>query len=402
MSALSPAESPAPSTPGPASPGLITDTATLAAFCQRLASAEFITVDTEFMRETTFWARLCLVQVGGPDEAHCIDPLAPGLDLAPLYALLANENVLKVFHAARQDLEIFLHESGRLPKPVFDTQVAAMVCGFGDQVGYETLVAKLANARLDKSQRFTDWSRRPLTDRQVKYALGDVTHLRKAFTALVHRLERTGRLSWLNEEMSLLTDERTYTIEPREAWRRIKARVRSPRMLAVLRELAAWREETARSLDWPRQRVAKDDALLELAAHPPESADDIKRARLAKPLAAERFVAAVLAAVRRGKEVPDADCPRLPAYDDQDQGPRATVELLKLLLKIESERHDVAARLIASSDDIEAIAVSDTADVPALHGWRREVFGEAALKLKHGKLAIGLSPTGKQVEVFER
>ncbi len=381
---------------------LISDTATLAEFCNRQATAEFVTVDTEFMRETTFWAKLCLVQVAGPDEAVCIDPLAPGIDLKPLYELFANEKVLKVFHAARQDLEIFLHEGGALPRPVFDTQVAAMVCGFGDQVGYETLVAKLADAKLDKSQRFTDWSRRPLTDRQVKYALSDVTHLRKAYQSLAKRLERSGRSAWLTEEMEILVNENTYRLDPKDAWTRIKARTRSGRMLAVLRELATWREETARALDWPRGRIAKDDALLELAAHPPATIDDLKRSRLAKQLASERFANGVLGAAKRGLSIPESEWPALPEQDSSNMGPRAVVELLRLLLKLKSEQHNVASRLIATSEDVDAIALSDTADVPALHGWRRELFGEDALKLKQGKLAIALSDNGKKIEIFAR
>ncbi len=382
---------------------LLTDTAALAAFCDRLKGADFITVDTEFMRETTYWAKLCLVQVAGPDEAYCIDPLAPNMNLKPLYDLLADRAVLKVFHAGRQDLEIFFNATGEVPAPVFDTQIAAMVCGFGDQIGYEALVSKLAGANLDKSQRFTDWSQRPLTERQVTYALGDVTHLRKVYRALRQRLEKSGRASWLDEEDAVLTSPKTYTIEPLEMWRRLRARTRAPRMLAVLRELAAWREITAQSLDMPRQRVAKDDAILELAANMPATVDDIKRSRLAKPLASGRYVEGVLAAVVKGRAVPDSECPRLDRDDSWDNpAPRAVTELLKLLLKARSETHDVAQKLIASSDDVDAIAVSDTADVPALHGWRRELFGEDALRLKHGKLAIGLSADGKHVEVFER
>lgn len=382
---------------------LITDTEALAAFCDRLAHADFVTVDTEFMRETTYWAKLCLVQLAGPDEAHCVDPLAPGINLKPLYDLMANPRVLKVFHAGRQDLEIFYTATTHVPTPIFDTQVAAMVCGFGDQVGYETLVSKLAGANLDKSQRFTDWSQRPLTERQIKYALGDVTHLRKVYLALSKKLEKSGRLTWLEEEANALTDPATYRVEPREAWRRIRARTRAPRLLCVLRELAAWREQTAQSMDLPRQRVAKDDALLELAASMPVTPDDIKRSRLAKPLASGKYVDGVLAAIAKGRAVPDGDCPRPDRQDNGDNpAPRAIVELLKLLLKTKADRHHVAQRLIATSDDVEAIALSDAADVPALAGWRRELFGEDALKLKHGKLAIGLSANGKDVEVFER
>jgi ribonuclease D len=381
---------------------LITDTATLAAFCDRMKGADFITVDTEFMRETTYWAKLCLVQIGGPEEASCIDPLAPDMNLRPLYDLLADQSLLKVFHAGRQDLEIFFTAMGSVPSPVFDTQIAAMVCGFGDQVGYEALVSKLAGANLDKSQRFTDWAQRPLTERQITYALGDVTHLRKVYLALKKRLEKSGRATWLDEEDAVLANPDTYKVDPREMWRRLRARTRAPRMLAVLRELAAWREITAQQHDMPRQRVAKDDAILELAANMPVTVDDIKRSRLAKPLASGKYVEGVLAAVAKGRSIPDADCPRLENNGWDNQAPRAVVELLKLLLKARSEANDVAQRLIATSDDLDEIALSDTADVPCLHGWRRELFGEDALKLKHGKLAIGLSANGKSVEVFER
>ena len=382
---------------------LITDTASLAEFCGHLKTTEFITVDTEFMRETTYWAKLCLVQVAGPDDAQCIDPLAPSLDLTPLYELLANPEVLKVIHVGRQDLEIFYTSTGMVPTPVFDTQIAAMVCGFGDQVGYETLVSRLTGGRLDKSQRFTDWARRPLTDRQVEYALGDVTHLRTVYTKLIKRLEQTGRKSWLDEEDAILANPTTYKVDPREIWRRIRARTRAPRLLAVLRELAEWRELTAQSLDMPRQRVAKDDALLELAASLPKTAEDIKRSRIAKPLASGKYVDGVLEAVSKGQAVPEAEWPRLEGGNGrEEQAPKALVELLKLLLKTKAETHDVAQKLIASSDDVEAIAQSDSADVRALHGWRRELFGNDALKLKHGKLAIGLSADGKAVDVFER
>ncbi len=382
---------------------LITDSAALEALCERLAKADFVTVDTEFMRETTYWAKLCLVQVAGPDEAYCIDPLADGINLKPLYDLLANPAVLKVFHAGRQDLEIFYTATTTVPTPVFDSQVAAMVCGFGDQVGYETLVSKLAGANLDKSQRFTDWSQRPLSDRQIKYALGDVTYLRKVYTELSRMLDSSGRRVWLEEEVATLTDPATYRVEPRDAWQRIRARTRSRRLLCVLRELAAWRELTAQAMNMPRQRVAKDDALLELAANMPVTVDDIKRTRLAKPLASGKYVEGVLAAVAKGRAVPESECPVVERENGWEAAAsRGVVELLKLLLKARSETHHVAQRLIATSDDVEAIALSDTADVPALSGWRRELFGEDALKLKHGKLAIGLSADGKNVEVFQR
>ncbi|MBD24284.1 MAG: ribonuclease D [Candidatus Marinimicrobia bacterium] len=382
---------------------LITDSAALANFCDSLKSATFITVDTEFMRETTYWAKLCLVQVSGPDYAHCIDPLAPNLDLSPLYELLANPKVMKVFHAGRQDLEIFYTATGAVPTPVFDTQIAAMVCGFGDQVGYETLVSKLTGSRLDKTQRFTDWSRRPLTNRQVEYALGDVTHLRTVYTKLVKKLEQTGRAAWLDEENAILSSPDTYKICPREVWRRIRARTREPRLLAVLRELAEWRELKAQSLDIPRQRVAKDDALLELAASLPKTVEDIKRSRIAKALASGKYADGVLEAISRVKEMPKSEYPRTEGdYNQGNQAPKSLVELLKLLLKTKAETHNVAQKIIASKDDIDAIAQSDLADVPALHGWRRELFGDDALKLKHGIIAIGLSADGKSIEVFER
>ncbi|MCC7167335.1 MAG: ribonuclease D [Rhodospirillales bacterium] len=380
---------------------LIADTDALAAFCRRLAGARYVTVDTEFMREKTFWPILCLVQLAGPDEAAAIDPMADGIDLAPLAELMANTKVLKVFHAARQDVEIFLYKFGAVPKPLFDTQVAAMVCGFGEQVGYETLAAKLARARIDKSLRFTDWARRPLSDRQLAYALSDVTHLRVAFEKLEARLERTGRLSWLDEEMAILTDPATYQIAPEDYWRRLKPRSSAPRFLAILREVAAWREREARERDLPRNRVIRDESLLEIAAHGPASAEELAHTRgLSKSQAEGRWGQALLAAVARAKAIPEADCPRPIERPEPRRGAGPLVELLKVLLKTRSESHDVAQRLIATTDDLDAIADDDGADVPALHGWRREIFGADALRLKHGKLALAFAPDGKSVRLL--
>ncbi|MFQ5958666.1 MAG: ribonuclease D [Alphaproteobacteria bacterium] len=368
---------------------VITATKDLAALCKRLATADYITVDTEFMRERTFWSHLCLMQVAGPDEAVAIDPLADGIDLAPFYELMADERVLKVFHAARQDIEIFYHLTERVPKPLFDTQVAAMVCGFGDSVSYEALAAKLAKARIDKSMRFTDWSHRPLTDRQLRYALDDVRHLRVIYQRLDRRLEKSGRAAWVAEEMAALTDSRQYEMHPEEAWRRIKTRTTDRRVLAILREVAAWREHEAQKRDLPRNRIVRDEALLEIAARAPTSVKELSRTRgLSRGIAEGAMGRAILAAVRRGREVPDDDCPEVREPRPTPRGVGPVVELMKVLLKMKSEEHGVAQRLVASAADLERIAGDDDADVAALHGWRRDVFGNDALALKKGKLAL--------------
>lgn len=381
---------------------LITTTEALAAFCARLSTAEFVTVDTEFMREKTYWPQLCLVQVGGPDEAWCIDPLAEGIDLTPLHDLMRDTKILKVFHAARQDLEIFYNAMGSFPTPLFDTQVAAMVCGFGDSVGYETLAVKLAKASIDKSMRFTDWARRPLTDKQVRYALSDVTHLRVVYEKLARRLEKTGRAHWLSEEMAILTDPANYSVTPSEAWRRLKTRTKTPRFLGVVKELAAWREVEAQTRDVPRQRILRDETLLEIAAHAPTTAEQLERTRgFSRGQAEGKLGKAILEAVERGKVLPESDLPKPPERKDIPPGLGPITDLLKVLLKMRSEEHDVAAKLIASTDDLELIADDDEADVPALKGWRREIFGKDALDLKHGRLALCLSKDGKRVEAVE-
>ena len=378
---------------------LITDNTALQELCGRLSQATYITVDTEFMREKTYWPILCLVQVAGPDEAWAIDPLAEGLDLSPLFDLFADENILKVFHAGRQDLEIFYHLAGRLPKPVFDSQIAAMVCGYGDSVGYDTLIGSLTGVRIDKSSRFTDWSVRPLSDRQIDYALGDVTHLRVAYEKLKATLESNGRADWLVEEMAVLTAAETYYVDPARAYLRLKVRNPKPRLLAVLREVAGWRQTQAETRDLPRNRVLRDEALLEIAHHVPKTTADLERVRgLGKRMAENASGQELLDAVKRGLAVPDAECPkpknraRLPA----DIGP--TAELLKVLLKMKCVESGVAQKLVASSADVDLIAAyGEEADAPALHGWRRDLFGEDALKLKEG--AMSLAVRNKKVAV---
>jgi ribonuclease D len=381
---------------------VISESASLAGFCQRLAEADYVTVDTEFMRVRTYWPQLCLVQLAGPDEAAIVDALAEGLELAPLLDLMADPNVLKVFHAARQDIEIFYRLSGAVPAPLFDTQIAAMVCGFGDAVGYETLVAKLAKARIDKSMRFTDWSHRPLSDKQLDYALSDVTHLRTAYDKLSRRVERTGRSSWLDEEMGGLCAPATYDQEPKEAWRRLKTKSSSPRFYAVLREVTAWREIEAQSRDVPRNRVLRDDVLLDIAAHGPQSEEELSRTRgLARNNRSPRTREGILAAVARGLAVPDDQCPLPPRNKPLPRGLKPVVDLLKVLLQAKCEEFDVARKLVANSNDLEQIAADDRAEVPALSGWRRQVFGDDALALKHGKVALAIDGKALNLVAFD-
>ncbi len=368
---------------------VITETRDLARFCVRQQGADFVAVDTEFMRERTYWPILCLVQVAGPEEAAAIDALAPGIELAPLLELMADETTLKVFHAARQDVEIFFNLSGSVPAPLFDTQIAAMVCGFGDAASYETLVAKLARASLDKSSRFTDWAHRPLTERQVKYALADVIHLRTVYDKLQQLLASNGRAAWFAEEMAVLTDPATYRAEPNEAWRRFRLRGRvEPRFFGVLREVAAWREAAAQQRNLPRGRIVRDEAVLEIAAHLPNTIEALARTRsLGKGVAEGRLGGELLDAVRRGlAQSGEIELP--PARAEAPPGLGPLVELFRVLLKHCCEEHRVAQKLVASADDLEAIAADDRAPVPALSGWRREIFGNAAIALKHGRLAL--------------
>ncbi|HLY47394.1 MAG TPA: ribonuclease D [Stellaceae bacterium] len=368
---------------------LIDESEALAGFCARQRGAEFVAVDTEFMRERTYWPILCLVQVAGPDEAVAIDALAPGIDLAPLLALMADPNILKVFHAARQDLEIFFQLSGQVPHPVFDTQVAAMVCGFGDSASYETLVRRLAGAALDKASRFTDWAHRPLTTRQLEYALADVVHLRTVYQRLQQLLAKNGRALWFAEEMANLVDPAIYRTEPLEAWRRFRLRGRvDQRFLGVLRALAAWREAAAQQRDLPRGRIMRDEAILEIAAHAPKTIEALGRTRsLGKGVAEGKLGGDILDAIARGLADPDPP-PALPGKAEPPPGIGPLIELLRVLLKQRCEDFQVAQKLVASADDLEAIAADDSAEVPALAGWRREIFGGDALALKHGRLAL--------------
>lgn len=367
---------------------VLTDTDALAGFCAAQREADFITVDTEFVRDTTYWPKLCLIQVAGPEEPAIIDPLAPGIDLSPLLELFDDSSVLKVFHAARQDLEIFYHLTGRLPAPVFDTQVAAMVCGFGDQVSYEKIAGALANARIDKSSRFTDWSRRPLGRRELDYALSDVTHLRTVYAKLRARLKRNGRAEWLKEEMDTLTAPSTYDLSPENAWQRLKSRSRDGRYLAALRALAAWREREAQRRDVPRNRVIRDEQIYDLASQLPTSPEALGRTRGLNPeIARGRIGRELLGEIEAVLAIPKEDLPKAPKVEQVDP-PQALLELLKVLLKHKCEKHDIAQKLLASSADLEQIAVDDEAEVPALSGWRRKIFGEDALALKRGELAL--------------
>lgn len=377
----------------------ITNNADLAAFCDRLSKAEFIAVDTEFMRETTYWPKLCLIQAATPDEARCIDPLAEGLDLDPFLRVLTNTSVTKVFHAARQDIEIF-HNLGAIPQPLFDTQIAAMAAGFGDQVSYDSLVRQLLKKDIDKGSRFTDWSRRPLSDNQLTYALGDVIHLAALYPKLRERLEKDGRLVWVSEEMAALANPALYDTDPELAWKRLKPRRFSAKYLAAFKATAAWRERTAQDRDQPRGRILKDDAIDEIATQGPTDAEGFNRLRSApRGFANSRYGTELIAALREVLKDPEAYAPKLEKPAASQQAPGAVVELLKVLLKARSEDAKVAPKLIATVADLEAIAVNDKADVEALSGWRRKVFGEDALKLKRGELALVLE--GSRVRVVE-
>jgi ribonuclease D len=376
----------------------ITTTEALAAVCERLAHHPTVTVDTEFLRETTYYPLLCVVQMASPDEAVVVDALADGIDLAPFYALMANESVLKVFHAARQDIEIIFHAAGTIPHPIFDTQVAAMVLGYGDSIAYDALVQRITGHRLDKTHRFTDWSRRPLSGEQLRYAVNDVTHLREVFAALDADLKKRGRSDWVSEEMEVLTSPKTYDFHPERAWERLKTRVRKPKELAVLMEVAAWREQEAQSRDVPRSRVLKDESVADIAIHAPATVEKLGLLRsLPKGFERSKWGADIIAAVQRGLTRDVSTLPKIERSRGNANG-AATVELLKVLLRMTSERYAVASKVIATVDDLEQIALDDDADVGALHGWRRELFGEAALALKHGRLALAIDK-GKVVRV---
>jgi ribonuclease D len=377
---------------------LITTTSELAAVCSRLARHPVITVDTEFLRETTYYPLLCVVQMASPEEAVVVDTLAEGIDLKPFFELMVDEAVLKVFHAARQDIEIVWHRTGIVPHPIFDTQVAAMVLGYGDSIAYDQLVERITGHRPDKTHRFTDWSRRPLSKEQVHYAVSDVTHLRDVFAALDADLKKRGRSDWVSEEMEVLTSPKTYDFHPERAWERLKTRVRKPKELAVLMEVAAWREQEAQGRDVPRGRVLKDDAVGDIATHAPTSLERLANLRsLPKGFDRSKWGADIIAAVQRGLARDPATLPKIEKQRNNSNG-AATVELLKVLLRMTSERHAVASKVIATVDDLEQIAADDDADVAALRGWRRELFGEAALSLKQGRLALAIE-RGRVVRV---
>ncbi len=369
---------------------LITTTDELAAVCSRMARHPFVTVDTEFLRETTYYPLLCVAQMASPDEAVVIDALATGIDLAPFFSLMENESVTKVFHAARQDIEIVWNMAQTIPHPIVDTQVAAMVLGYGNSISYDQLVQRITGDTLDKSHRFTDWTRRPLSDAQVTYALSDVTHLRDVYLALAADLEKRGRSSWVEAEMDILTSPETYRADPERAWERLKSRVRKPKELAVLIEVAAWREREAQTRDVPRGRVIKDEVIGDIAVQAPTTIERLSHLRsLPKGFERSRWGDQIIEAVRRGLERDQKTLPRLERFRPAPNG-AATVELLKVLLRMTAERHGVAAKVIATVDDLDRIAADDEADIPALKGWRRELFGEKALALKHGRLALAV------------
>jgi len=382
----------------------ITSTADLAEFCARLEGQTFVAVDTEFMRETTYWPKLCLIQAASPGGIEAtIDPLAEGLDLSPFLDVMRDTSILKVFHAARQDVEIF-HNLGAIPRPLFDTQIAGMAAGFGEQIAYDALARKILKVELDKSSRFTDWARRPLSEAQLTYALADVTHLAALYPILHSRLEKAGRLSWVTEEMAAMCDPALYDVDPENAWRRLRPRKHSAKYLAVFRAVAAWRERTAQQRDQPRGRILKDEAIDELAAQAPTNADGLNRLRsVPKGFSGSRYGPELIEAINAALVDPEGYAPKI----ERDSGPAspaagAVVELLKVLLKARAEDAGVASKLIATVADLEKIASDDHAEAPALHGWRREAFGEDALKLKRGELALVLDGTRVRVVPVRR
>ena len=377
----------------------ITDTQTLSEFCKSAANCEYVTVDTEFIRERSYYSKLCLIQLAfpgtSPRNSVLVDPLVDGLSLQPLYDLFLNDLVMKVFHAARQDLEIFCLSDGVIPKPIFDTQVAAMVCGFGEQVGYETLVNKITGNSLDKSSRFTDWSRRPLSDAQKNYALADVTHLRQIYEFLCEKLQENGRSTWLEEELEILTNPSTYIVQPKEAWRRLKTRSTSPKFLAAIKTLAQFREKHAQTKDVPRNRIFKDDALIEVASTRPTTLQDLNKSRLLQRDARRGVIAeGILTAVKLASEFPHDETSTAPETSDRQYINPALADLLRVLLKAKTEELGVASKLVASASDLDAMA-SGNFEVPAMKGWRYEVFGEAAFKLCKG--TIGLATKDRKV-----
>ncbi len=377
---------------------IITDTSELENFCERQCIASYITVDTEFIRDHTYWPKLCLLQVAGPNESALLDPLSPVIDMAPFFNLLVNSDVLKVFHAARQDFEIFFNLTGQIPTPVFDTQVAAMVCGFGDQVSYEKLVAQIAGNKIDKASRFTDWARRPLSTKQLAYALADVTHLRPVYEQLANWLEESGRSDWLNEEMGVLTNPGTYLTRPEDAWQRVKNRNGNARFQAVLKEIAAWREREAQSRDTPRGRILRDEVLISIASNSPKSVEELNTLRgLPKRFFEGHGSAELIEAVSRALAIPSHELPRVIKRKAVPASVGPLIDLLKVLLKHVCEVNNVAPKLVASTEDLERIALSNDDKLAVLKGWRGEIFGQQALALKKGRL--GMKINGTRIEL---
>jgi ribonuclease D len=380
-------------------PTLITTTDALAELCERLRQERFVTVDTEFMRERTYWPELCVVQLAGASDVAVVDAEAEGIDLAPLGALLADQSVMKVFHAARQDIEIFVLKFGDVPRPLFDTQVAAMVAGFGDQAGYDALVSALTGGSIDKSHRFSDWSVRPLSPAQITYAAADVTWLRGVYEKLLARLERDGRVDWVTEEMAVLSDPATYRADPESMWERLRPRSTNRRYLGMVRAIAAWREREAQRVNIPRQRLLKDEAVLEIAATAPDNAEDLSRARgISRGFAEGRTGLSLLAAITAAAALPEDALPEAPRGRDGPRPSPALVSLLKVLLAAKCEQHNVAPKLLASSEDIDRLATEDEPDVQALHGWRHTVYGADAMALKAGRIALGVD--GRRIRIL--
>ena len=370
---------------------VITSTEELKALCERLSKSDYVTVDTEFLRDKTYYSKLCLIQIADDNEYHAIDTLAGGLDLNPFYDLMKNEKVLKVFHAAKQDIEIFVNMAGVVPKPLFDSQIAAMVCGYGDSIGYEKLVLALCNQQLDKSTRFTDWSRRPLTERQIDYALGDVTHLRVIYKKLQKQLEDSDRISWLDEDIAEMLDKESYIIKPENAWKRVKIRNSNRRFNAIIHKLAQWREEQAQLRNIPRNRVMRDEVLLELSAVRPSHTNALTSVRgLGANFAASKGGTSVIKTIKEVMVLSDDELPVISRRRAPSHNTDPIVELLKVLLKLVCKSENVAPKLLANAEDLERIAENDDADVKALHGWRYDLFGKNALALKNGEVAFAI------------
>lgn len=381
---------------------VISDTQTLSSFCERLEQEPFITVDTEFIRERTYWPILCLIQVGAPDEAACIDPLAEGIDLAPLFKLLKNEKVLKVFHSARQDIEIFYHLAGFVPMPLFDTQVGAMVCGMGESVSYQTLVHKFLKTTLDKSTRFTDWSHRPLTPKQIEYALSDVTHLVPVYEKMRDRLNENGRTLWVQNEMNHLTNPALYEVKPEEMWLKIKRTTDNPLFVALLKELAAWREKMAQAIDKPRKYVLKDEALLEIAASKPQTPEALAELRTISSGFVKNNGAEIIGIIQSILALPVESLPKIAKIKPPSPVQKNIKEMLKVILTLVCEQAGVAPKIVASPSDLDEMAASDTADVLPMKGWRYDLFGKKALAFKAGQMAVCFNPKTHQMEFIEK